>query len=333
VGAGTPPPLQGRGTWTHSRWESGRRAYGAVVADVSIPTYVEMMLPTLQALDTLGGSGTRDEIDDAVITRMGFTDEQMAVEFPPTATQKGSKVIHRLAWARTYPKKAGTIDNSRRAVWTIEPQGRAYLEMATGEAAAALRVADSEIRRQARLAKVAATESVQDEQVSGEMDADTAPPELDDVYEWTDRLIARMLDLSPAAFERLAQRLLREAGFKNVEVTGRSGDGGIDGIGVYRPSLIGFPIFFQCKRFKDSVGPGMVRDFRGAMSGRGEKGLLITTGTFTAEAKREASRDGAPPVELIDGQDLCRLLKEFNVGVTTRLLEAVDIDEAFFADL
>lgn len=303
----------------------------ALVTDTFIPTYVDMMLPTLQVLDKLGGSGTRDEIDDAVIAHMGFTDEQLAVEFPPTAKQKGSKIIHRLAWARTYLKKIGTVDNSRRAVWTLEPPARSYLDMDPSEAAAALRAADSEVRRQRRLDKIASEAASYE--ATTEEDADVAPPELDDAYEWTDRLIARLLELSPAAFERLAQRLLREAGFKNVEVTGRSGDGGIDGIGVYRPSLISFPIFFQCKRFKDSVGPGMVRDFRGAMAGRGEKGLLITTGTFTAEAKREANRDGAPPVELIDGQDLCDLLKEFNVGVSTRVIEAVDIEEAFFADL
>lgn len=290
-----------------------------------------MMLPTLEALEKLGGSGTRDEIDDAVIAHMGFTDEQLAVEFPPTAKQKGSKVIHRLSWARTYLKKIGTVDNSRRAVWTLEPRARHYLDMDPDEAAAALRSDDSETRKKMRHARLTAAGVADDE--GTEEDADAGPPELDDTYEWTDQLIARLLALSPAAFERLAQRLLREAGFKNVEVTGRSGDGGIDGVGVYRPSLISFPIFFQCKRFKDSVGPGMVRDFRGAMAGRGEKGLLITTGTFTAEAKREANRDGAPPVELIDGQDLCALLKEFSVGVSTRVIEAVDIDEAFFADL
>lgn len=301
------------------------------MTEVQIPTYVDMMLPTLEALEALGGSGTRDEIDDAVIAHMALTDDQLGIEFPPTATQKGSKVIHRLAWARTYLKKVGTVDNSRRAVWTLEPPARHYLDMDRVEAMTALRAADSEVRRQRRLQRVA---SVDAPQVDGSVDdSDVAPVELDEVDQWSNLLLARLLELSPAAFERLAQRLLREAGFKNVEVTGRSGDGGLDGVGVYRPSLISFPIFFQCKRYKDSVGPGMVRDFRGAMAGRGEKGLLITTGTFTSEAKREAGRDGAPPVELIDGQDLCELLKEFNVGVATRLIEAVEIDEDFFSSL
>jgi restriction system protein len=141
--------------------------------------------------------------------------------------------------------------------------------------------------------------------------------------------------MSPAAFERLTQRLLREAGFINVKVTGRSGDGGIDGLGVYRVSLVGFPVYFQCKRYRGSVGPGAVRDFRGAMAGRGNKGLLVTTGSFTADAKAEALRDGAPPIDLIDGDRLCDLLKEYRVGirVETRVTEDVEIDRAYLDGL
>jgi restriction system protein len=141
--------------------------------------------------------------------------------------------------------------------------------------------------------------------------------------------------MAPNGFERLAQRLLREAGFVSATVTGRSGDGGIDGLGVYRLSLVSFPVFFQCKRYRGSVGASAVRDFRGAMAGRGDKGLLITTGTFTPDAKAEATRDGAPPVDLIDGDRLCDLLKQYEVGVRTtiRQVEDVRVDKLFFADV
>ena len=141
-----------------------------------------------------------------------------------------------------------------------------------------------------------------------------------------------MLEMPPDAFERLTQRLLREAGFRDVEVLGKTGDGGIDGVGVYRLSLVSFPIYFQCKRYKGSVSAGTVRDFRGAMAGRGEKGLLVTTGTFTRSAREESSRDGAPPVELIDGDDLCGLLREYELGVRTRIrqVEDVSVDPDFF---
>jgi restriction system protein len=132
------------------------------------------------------------------------------------------------------------------------------------------------------------------------------------------------------AFERLAQRILRESGFLKVEVTGRGGDGGIDGVGVLRIALLSFQVYFQCKRYKGSVSPGAIRDFRGAMVGRTDKGLFITTGTFTAEAKREATRDGAPAIDLIDGDLLCDLLKNLKLGVSTRLVEEVAIEPEWF---
>lgn len=118
-------------------------------------------------------------------------------------------------------------------------------------------------------------------------------------------------------------------------MTGRTGDGGIDGLGVYRMSLVSFPVFFQCKRYKGSVGSAAVRDFRGAMAGRGDKGLLITTGTFTSEARAEATRDGAPPIDLIDGNRLCDLLKEYDLGVktTVRQVEDITVDTEFFTDI
>jgi len=152
---------------------------------------------------------------------------------------------------------------------------------------------------------------------------------------WKEQLLDRLMAMPPDGFERLTQRLLREADFDSVKVTGQSGDGGIDGLGVYRMGLVSFPVFFQCKRYRGSVGPGAVRDFRGAMAGRGDKGLLITTGTFTADSKRESTRDGAPPIDLIDGDRLCELLKRYDLGVTTdiRTVEDVHIDSSFFADI
>lgn len=131
--------------------------------------------------------------------------------------------------------------------------------------------------------------------------------------------------MDPAAFERLAQRLLREAGFVKVEVRGKSGDGGIDGVGVLRVNLVSFQIYFQCKRWQSSVGSREIRDFRGALQGRADKGLFITTGTFTSQAADEATRDGAIAIDLIDGDRLCDLLKQYQLGVETKLIEEVSI--------
>ena len=150
---------------------------------------------------------------------------------------------------------------------------------------------------------------------------------------WKDELLELLRGLSPAAFERLGQRLLREGGFLKVEVTGRSGDGGIDGIGVLRVNLLSFQVLFQCKRYQGTVGAAIIRNFRGAMVGRSDKGLLITTGTFTPDAKREATRDGAPAIELIDGDQLCDLLKQLNLGIRTEMVEKMTVEPAWFDSL
>jgi restriction system protein len=142
-----------------------------------------------------------------------------------------------------------------------------------------------------------------------------------------------MYKMTPAAFERLCQRLLRESGFSQVEVTGRPGDGGIDGKGILRIELISFPVIFQCKRYQGMVTAPKVREFRGAMQGMADKGLVITTGDFTSDAKKEATKPGAPPIDLINGEDLCEQLKKWKLGVETKMVEEVSIHEDFFMQL
>lgn len=149
---------------------------------------------------------------------------------------------------------------------------------------------------------------------------------------WQDRLLECLLKMKPAAFERLCQRILRESGFIKVEVTGRSGDGGIDGIGVLRLNLLSFHVFFQCKRWKGSVGAPVIRDFRGAMVGRADKGLVMTTGTFSTDARKEATRDGAPAIDLVDGETLCELLKGLKIGVSIRKVEHVLVEQNVFLE-
>ncbi|PXV66945.1 restriction system protein [Dysgonomonas alginatilytica] len=160
---------------------------------------------------------------------------------------------------------------------------------------------------------------------------DTVVENEPDELDWKEKLLKVLQSIDPSAFERLSQRILRESGFIQVEVTGKSGDGGIDGKGIVRLNgFLSFHVFFQCKRFKDSVASSYIRDFRGAMQGRADKGLFITTGKFTRDAIKEASRDGAPPIDLIDGDLLCEKLKEFNLGVKTELIEEVIINPEWF---
>lgn len=272
-----------------------------------------MLWPTLQTVRDSGGSATIEEINEGAVERMRLDEAQQAVLH---GDGPGTKVHYRLAWARSYLKGMGLLDNSTRGVWATTEPGRDATEDQLPELYRAY-VARLREERRAR--------------TEGE-DGDDGP---DDGRSWKHDLIERLLALKPDAFERLARRLLREAGFVNTTVTGRSGDEGIDGTGVYRFSLISFPIFFQCKRYSGSVRAGAVRDFRGAMTGRGDKGLLITTGTFTAAAKDEANRAGAPPIDLIDGDRLCDLLKDYALGVTTTVREVEDVElrPEFFEDL
>jgi restriction system protein len=220
-------------------------------------------------------------------------------------------------------KKVGAIDNSRRGVWSITKEGEVLTE-------AEINLVPARVRKQLaedRLSKGTIDRPDDIEPLAPAQDVEAQE------LRWKDRLLQILRSLQPTAFERLAQRILREAGFIRVEVTGRSGDGGIDGIGVLRVNLLSFHVLFQCKRYQSSVGASAIRDFRGAMVGRSDKGVIITTGTFTPDAKREATRDGAPAIDLIDGDQLCELLKDLKLGVRTEMVEQVTIEPNWFADL
>jgi restriction system protein len=290
---------------------------------VHIPRYTDLLWPTLCTVREIGDSGTIEEIVERTIAREGFTEEQQAV---PANNGRQSLLEHRLAWCRSYLKGMGLLENSQRAVWSTTELGRSVKE---SEIPALYATYTAELSATRRLKRAAASEDEQPEEPS------QAGQQPDGRGDWKSTLLATVQAMAPDSFERLARRLLREAGFASVTVTGKAGDGGIDGTGVYRLSLVSFPVFFQCKRYIGSVGAGAVRDFRGAMSGRGDYGLLITTGTFTTEAKREATRDGAPTVDLIDGDRLCDLLKQYELGVSCRIREVEDVEimPDFFQDL
>lgn len=296
------------------------------MAAAELPPRDGLLWPALQAVVGLGGSASIGEIVETVIKGEGFSDKQQAVLHNDGP---GTELEYRLAWTRTYLKGMGLLTNSTRGVWTLTDEGTALVTDTTmTHHQRAERIQELRARYLADLRTAAKAKPSDDIEHPG--DAAQA-----DEPSWKERLLEQLMSIAPDAFERLAQRLLREADFDSVNVTGRSGDGGIDGLGVYRLGLVSFPVFFQCKRYRGSVSPSAVRDFRGAMAGRGDKGLLITTGTFTADAKREATRDGAPPIDLIDGDRLCDLLKTYDLGVrtTTRTVEDVTVNRDFFADI
>ena len=285
----------------------------------------DFYLPTLTAINRLGGSASIEELENALIEEFAFTQDELDTVYEVSGEPM---LVDKMSWARSYLKIPGFVTNNR-GVWVLTDKGREAIELPF-----------ETLRRTIREAKAARRAQQLAERTDGRSPDDGATP--DDVDDeggapasWSDRLLAKLKSIEPAAFERLAQRLLRESGFVKVEVTGKAGDGGIDGVGVLRMNLISFQVLFQCKRYAGSVSAGTVRDFRGAMQGRADKGLIITTGTFTTDAKREATRDGAPAIDLVDGELLCQLLKERGLGVTVRqvVVEEVDIDAGFFDGL
>lgn len=281
-----------------------------------MPRYHELMNALLAAMHELGGSGSIDEISAKVIEGLDLPEEVLAIPHNPEKSSL-TEIEYQLAWARTYLKKYGILDNSSRGVWVIVPEKRDVTEVDSQLVVKTVR----EISRKEREARPSAPESEEE-----------LP---DDDESWRTKLHHVLTqELTPDAFERLVKRMLRESGFVQVEVTGRSGDGGIDGKGIVKVGgLLSFHVLFQCKKYQGSVSAGAIRDFRGALVGRADKGLFVTTGTFTRDAAREAMRDGAPPIDLIDGDQLADKLKELGLGIETKMVESVDIDEDWFKNI
>lgn len=274
--------------------------------------------PLLDALRELGGSGRPSEVTDQIAKALAIPDsvqnEQLA--------SGNSRFANQVAWARFYLVRDGYLDSSRKGVWSLTDKGREsrLSSQQAGEIFARWVKIDQEARRKKH------EESPVQEDPAPESAIAPGPPGDHKVA-----LMDLLRKLPPAGFERLCMRLLRESGFVEVVVTGRAGDGGIDGHGTLEVNpLVSFRVLFQCKRYVGSVTPAQVRDFRGAMQGRADKGIVLTTGTFTSEARREASRDGVPPIELVDGTKLIQMFESLELGL--KPTKSYEIDQEFFRD-
>jgi restriction system protein len=279
-----------------------------------VPHQDSLIWPTIKALKELGGSGTVSEVNEKIVELEGYSEAVQSEQIPGDTR---SRLTFRCGWARTALKKGGYADNPSQGLWVLLEKGQKTQDGDEDKIVRDIKRAFKE-HKKTKIKNTAPADKTTDDI--------SAQPQEDD---WRDGLLRVLRDMAPDAFERLSQRLLREGGFIDVNVTGKSGDGGIDGVGILRMGLVSFPIVFQCKRYQGSITPEQVRGFRGAMTGRTDKGLFITTGSFTAEARREATRDGAPLIDLIDGDTLCDLLKEHGLGV----VERVQVDAAWFAKI
>lgn len=281
-----------------------------------MPNYSDLINPTITALQNLGGSGKVDEIYSEVLKIIPLPDE--IIDFQHSEKSSQSELQYRLAWAHTYLKNYGIIDNSSRSVWVILPQ---YKDIKSVD------IDDCVTKVKSLFGKKTDTTAQNDDDLD---DKGIDLPE--EIKPWRTKLHDILLNMNPFAFERLTQRLLRECGFSQVEVTKKSGDGGIDGFGkLMINGLFSFKVAFQCKRYNGTVPASDIRDFRGSLTTDIEKALFITTGSFSKPAKEEAMTQGKIQIDLIDGEEFINRLAEFQIGV--KPITDYDIDEIYFSQI
>jgi len=278
------------------------------------PKFVQFFGPLLEALRELGGSARPGEVEEWIASHLSVPpevrDEQLA--------SGGSRFRNQVHWARFYLANADLLDASKRGVWSLTERGRETF-LSQSEAMELFRKVHGTF---------GTARSRSQTSLGGSGEVSEPEEDLDHQSNHGSEVLSLLRVLPPEGFERLCQRILRESGFENVTVTGRSGDGGIDGHGVLRVNpLVSFYVYFQCKRYSQPVGSGVVRDFRGAMMGRADKGIILTTAPFTSEARKEAIRDGVPPIELVDGEGLVQMLEQLELGLIPRT--TFEVDERF----
>ena len=278
------------------------------------PQFTRFFKPIIEVLKESGGSGTIAEIIDRAIEKMEISENEQAV----TLKNGQSRVRNQVQWARFYLVRSGYLDSSKSGIWSLTEKGM-NTDTKTFDVLGTFRVVQKLFQEEKKIQS-------KTEPFIDEIDEDEIEP-----LDHKAKLLNLIKSLPPDGFERLSQRLLRESGFQQVLVTGKSGDGGIDGVGILQVNpFVSFNVLFQCKRYQGAVTPSQIRDFRGAMMGRADKGIIITTGTFTLEAKKEARRDGVPPIELVDGEALLQMFERLELGLIPRT--TYDVDDKFFED-
>lgn len=291
--------------------------------DKRIPRYSKLIMPTFIALKELGGSGKNDEILNQVIMDLKISDE--VADIPHKGNPNKTELSYQADWARTYLNKFGVIENSARSVWSIRPD---YVSVEVLDEKEIVRTVTEE-NASKRAKKDLALVIEEKDTPENDDPSDDALEFPEELKPWRERLAEVLQNMDPFGFERLTQRVLRECGFTQVEVTKKTGDGGIDGTGKLRINgIFSFNVAFQCKRYRGLVGAGEIRDFRGSLTTNIEKGVMITTGTFSKAAREEASSPGKQQIDLIDGEEFISKIAEYGIGV--KPVTTYEIDEDFF---
>ena len=291
--------------------------------DSRVPRYTQLIVPTFEALKALGGSGKNDEILDQIITALEIPDEVADIQHKGRTNK--SELSYQADWARTCLRIYGIIENSARSVWSIMPD---YVSVPEIDAKMIVDTVTKETKKR-RSEKKQAVGSGENDKPEDDDPTNDYSEYPDELKPWREQLADILQNMDPYGFERLAQRVLRECGFSQVEVTKKSGDGGIDGTGKLKINgIFSFNVAFQCKRYSGLVGAPAIRDFRGSLTTNIEKGVLITTGSFSKAAREEAASPGKQQIDLVDGEDFINMIAEYGIGV--KEVKTYEIDENFF---
>jgi len=286
------------------------------------PQFIKYFPYVISSLKDLGNSGTPPEVCELIAEKLKLTEDELNEQNNSGAP----RFYNQVAWAKFYLAKAGYIDASKRGVWSLTEKGinanitdKEVLKIFQG------------VVKQFKGNKAAAP----GDNLTQAIEETIAPTDtsLTTSRDYRTELLEIIRNLPPAGFEKLCQRLLRESGFQQVEVTGKSGDGGIDGRGLLQINpLLSMQVVFQSKRYQANtpITVSQIRDLRGAMAGRTDKGIFITTSTFTADARKEALREGVPPIELVDAQKLVIMFEELELGLTPKTV--YDVNRKFFEE-
>jgi len=285
------------------------------------PRFVQHFGSLLDALRALGSSARPAEAMEWI-----YKNRSIPQSYAETVNKSGQTSFENdVHWARFYLAKAGLIDTEKRGVWVATDAGR-EATLTSDQAY------DLYKKIHGGFQKDAIGSSATKLPLALPEEQNTSAP---DEHEFInqdlvqERLVVLLKGLTDSGFEELCARLLRHIGFENVTVTGRSNDKGVDGVGYLLINrFVRTKVMFQCKRYDGVVGPEKIRDFRGAIQGRAERGILLTTGTFTRGAVEEAARENATAIELVDIDRLLTLLIEEGLGV--RETKALVVEEEFF---
>lgn len=289
----------------------------------NVPQHFRFIIPIVDVLKELGGSGRSAEVTDTVIEKLNLPEEELS----KTLKNGGSRIKNQIHWARLVLVKEECLDSSERGVWSLTEKGL------KGSIKKEDLLLFYDKRKQWQKEYRDSTKQNKITPIRSNEKYEDLPKEDENILDSDFRieLLNILKNMPPNGFERICQRLLRESGFEQVAVTGKSSDGGIDGHGILQVNpFVSFRVLFQCKRYQGSVTPSQVRDFRGAMQGRADKGIIITTGLFTTEATKEARRDGVPPIELVDGEKLVEMFTLLELGL--KPTKTYKIDHTFFKE-